>query len=73
MCLLPGFDEYFPGYADREIALDAAASQWINPGGNGVFRPTIVVDGHVVGTWRRGNKTRVSPVADLFFSLEAFN
>ena len=28
------------------------------PGGNGVFRPTIVVDGAVVGTWRRTVKAR---------------
>lgn len=71
VCLLPGFDEYVLGYADRGIAMDAVASQRINPGGNGVFRPTIVLDGHVVGTWRLGNKTRVSSVADLFFSLDA--
>jgi DNA glycosylase AlkZ-like len=71
VCLLPGFDEYILGYADREIALDAVASQRIVPGGNGVFRPTIVVDGRVVGTWRLVNKTRASPVIDLFSSLDA--
>jgi hypothetical protein len=71
VCLLPGFDEYILGYADREIAMDAVAFQRIVPGGNGVFRPTIVVDGRVVGTWRLGNKTSASPVIDLFSSLDA--
>jgi DNA glycosylase AlkZ-like len=71
VCLLPGFDEYILGYADRRIALDAFAFQRIVPGGNGVFRPTIVVDGRVVGTWRLVNKTSASPVIDLFSSLDA--
>ena len=28
------------------------------PGNNGMFLPTIVVDGEVVGTWRRTAKAR---------------
>jgi DNA glycosylase AlkZ-like len=51
--LLPGFDEYLLGYADRSAALAPAHAQAVVPGGNGMFRPTIVVDGEVVGTWRR--------------------
>jgi hypothetical protein len=62
--VLPGFDEYILGYADRSIALDdVAAGQIIR---NGVFRPAIVVDGRAVGTWRPGNGRKVSTVADLF-------
>ena len=33
------------------------------PGGNGVFRPTVVSDGQVVGTWKhagRGSKRTVA-------------
>ena len=56
--LLPGFDEYLLGYQDRSAALAPEHSQAIVPGGNGVFRPTIVVDGEVVGTWRRNSKAR---------------
>jgi hypothetical protein len=41
------------GYQDRGASLAAAHSQLIVPGGNGVFQPTVVVDGRVVGTWRR--------------------
>ena len=56
--LLPGFDEYLLGYQDRSAVLAPEHSQAIVPGGNGVFRPTIVVDGAVVGTWRRTIKAR---------------
>ena len=51
--LLPGFDEYLLGYADRSAALAAEHSQAVVPGGNGMFKPTIVADGEVVGTWQR--------------------
>ena len=50
---LPGFDEYVLGYQDRSAPL---AAEWVDrvvPGGNGVFFPTIVVDGEIVGTWKR--------------------
>ena len=51
--LLPGFDEYLLGYKDRSAALSAAHSARVVPGGNGVFKPTVVADGEVVGTWGR--------------------
>lgn len=51
--LLPGFDEFLLGYQDRGASLAPAYAQLIVPGGNGVFQPTVVVDGRVVGTWRR--------------------
>lgn len=50
---LPGFDEFMLGYQDRSAALAAEHSDRIVPGNNGVFQPTVVVDGNVVGTWRR--------------------
>jgi hypothetical protein len=50
---LPGFDEYLLGYADRRAMLDPQYSQRIVPGGNGMFMPTIVSDGQVIGTWKR--------------------
>jgi Winged helix DNA-binding domain len=55
--LLPGFDEFLLGYQDRSASLAAEHRQAIVPGNNGVFQPTIVLDGRVVGTWRR-KKTR---------------
>jgi hypothetical protein len=51
--LLPGFDEYLLGYGDRSAALADEHSAAVVPGGNGMFRPTVVADGEVVGTWRR--------------------
>ncbi len=50
--LLPGFDEYMLGYGDRGIALDVAHAPKIVPGNNGMFMPTIVARGRVIGTWR---------------------
>ncbi|MDR3371105.1 winged helix DNA-binding domain-containing protein [Rhodoferax sp.] len=50
---LPGFDEYLLGYKDRSAVLDAAHAEQVCPGGNGVFAATIVIDGRVVGTWKR--------------------
>lgn len=61
--LLPGFDEYVLGYADRTAVLPAEHAGRIVPGGNGVFRPTVVRGGQVVGVWRwagRGTARRVT-------------
>jgi hypothetical protein len=55
--LLPGFDEYMLGYKDRSAALAVEHSDKIVPGGNGMFMPTVVKNGHVVGTWKRTART----------------
>ncbi len=61
MWVLPGFDEYLLGFKDRSMMLDADHKQAIIPGGNGVFRPTVVRAGRVVGTWRRAvGRTKVT-------------
>lgn len=51
--LLPGFDEYVLGYGDRRAVLDPAYAQRICPGDNGMFIPTLVIDGVVTGVWKR--------------------
>ncbi|MGB3634226.1 MAG: winged helix DNA-binding domain-containing protein, partial [Rubrobacteraceae bacterium] len=51
--LLPGFDEYLIGYKDRSAVLAEEHASKIVPGKNGVFMPTIVVGGQVIGTWKR--------------------
>jgi len=56
--LVPGFDEYLLGYGDRTAMLAMEHSEAIVPGGNGIFKPTIVADGEVVGTWKRTIKAR---------------
>ena len=70
VCLLPGFDEFILGYADRQLTVDAAAVRLIIPPGGGLFLPAVMVDGRVVGTWRLGGKTRAAAV-DLFAPLTA--
>ncbi|MGK5111866.1 MULTISPECIES: winged helix DNA-binding domain-containing protein [unclassified Geodermatophilus] len=52
LLLLPGFDEFVLGYADRSCAVPPEFAERIVPGRNGVFRPTVVAGGRVVGTWR---------------------
>ncbi|MEO3777441.1 winged helix DNA-binding domain-containing protein [Micromonospora sp. B11E3] len=73
---LPGFDEYLLGYKDRSLMVDPVHKQAIIPGGNGVFQPTVVRAGRVVGTWKRSvGKTRVKlsvrPLAALDASTRA--
>jgi hypothetical protein len=51
--LLPAFDEYLLGYKDRGAVLAVDEAQRVVPGKNGIFLPTIVVGGRVVGTWKR--------------------
>jgi hypothetical protein len=58
--LLPAFDEYLVGYSDRSAMLSNEKTQEMLRSGkimfthsNGIFLPTIVIDGEVVGTWQR--------------------
>ncbi|MDQ2683116.1 MAG: winged helix DNA-binding domain-containing protein [Chloroflexota bacterium] len=51
--LLPGFDEFILGYRDRSEVIAPEHLDKLVPGGNGVFRATIVWRGQVVGFWRR--------------------
>lgn len=68
--LLPGFDEYLLGYKDRSAVLDPAHATKVVPGGNGMFKPIITIDGRVVGTWKRTlRKTKVVVNFKPFTSL----
>jgi hypothetical protein len=65
--LLPGFDEFVLGYGDRTAVLDPEFADRIVPGGNGMFRPTVVSDGRIVGTWRyTGSGGRRTVTAEPF-------
>lgn len=80
---LPAFDEFLLGYKDRSLVLPAGHADRIVPGGNGVFRKTIVAGGQVVGTWEatRGGAAVVPepfdgvnglrPAAQRSFELQA--
>ncbi|GIK38325.1 MAG: hypothetical protein BroJett011_21580 [Chloroflexota bacterium] len=68
--LLPGFDEYMLGYKDRSAVLEAIHAPKITPGNNGMFSPTLVIDGKVAGTWKRTfKKETVVITASPFNSL----
>ncbi len=51
--LLPPFDEFMVAYRDRDASLESAHAHHINPGANGMFAPIMVVNGQIVGTWRK--------------------
>ncbi|NJP07105.1 MAG: winged helix DNA-binding domain-containing protein [Chloroflexaceae bacterium] len=55
---LPGFDEYILGYKDRSDVIAAEHAHKIVPGNNGIFFPTIVIDGQIVATWKRKLKRK---------------
>jgi len=54
--LLPPFDEFLVAYRDRSASLDPQYNPLIVPGGNGIFNPIVVIDGRVLGTWKRAFK-----------------
>ena len=56
------------GYQDRSAALDPKDAQKIVPGGNGMFLPTIVSKGRVVGTWKRIIKKKIISVVPSPFT-----
>jgi hypothetical protein len=69
--LLPGFDELVLGYADRSCTVPPEFATRIVPGSNGIFKPTVVSDGQVVGTWRASGKgARRSIAVEPFTVLE---
>jgi hypothetical protein len=65
--LLPAFDEYFLGYKDRTAVLDPKYNKQA-VSSNGIFRPVMVLDGQVVGIWKRTLKKR-----EALIKLAPFN
>lgn len=65
--LLPSYDEYTVGYTDRSATLDFDNGK---KHGNGIFNPIVVIDGKIVGTWKRTLKKDVVSVAiNPFYAL----
>jgi hypothetical protein len=62
---LPAFDEYLLGYKNRALMVDPEHAQAIIPGGNGVFRATLVRSGRVIGTWKKTSTTTRTVVTVL--------
>ncbi|MBD0257910.1 MAG: AlkZ family DNA glycosylase, partial [Cytophagales bacterium] len=64
--LLPAFDEFLISYKDRSASL-AAGSQAAVITSNGIFRPVVLVNGQVAGTWKRTvNKGTIRVQTELF-------
>ncbi|WP_224449886.1 winged helix DNA-binding domain-containing protein [Haloprofundus salilacus] len=64
--LVPGYDSYLLGYEkeNRPIPREHESRVW--PGA-GIIRPTLVVDGHVTGTWRLDrSRATTAAVVDPF-------
>ncbi|MDI3318810.1 winged helix DNA-binding domain-containing protein [Pinibacter soli] len=64
--LLPAFDEYLMGYADRTTIVDEKYIKYIATS-NGIFNPTIVVNGQVEGNWKRTLKKDVVVIEPNIF------
>lgn len=64
--LLPAFDEFIISYRDRTAAL-TFEDHTKAVSNNGIFRPTIVVDGQVTGIWKRAVKKNKVEMEGLFF------
>jgi hypothetical protein len=68
--VLPGFDEYLLGIKDRSLFVLKEHMNKIIPGNNGMFMPTMVANGMVVGTWKRTiKKAKVEVVPSSFSPL----
>jgi hypothetical protein len=51
--LLPNYDEYIVGYTDRTAVFDKKNSLGLDSRQNPLFQNTLVVNGKIVGNWKR--------------------
>ena len=65
--LLPNFDEYTVGYTDRSAVFDAPDATKFDARGN-VLNQIIVLNGRVVGTWKRTIKKDTVNITPSFFA-----
>ncbi len=63
--LLPPYDEYTIAYKDRSAVLDPAYTVQTR---NGIFSPIIIVDGCIVGTWKRTFKKKAVLIEKSLFA-----
>jgi len=68
-CLLPAFDEYIIAYSDRSpVLLSEHHSKAVSS--NGVFRPVIVVNGQVIGLWKKSSQKKNPLSFELFETVD---
>lgn len=66
--LLPAFDEYTVAYKDRSDVLSPAFNKAT---GNGIFKPLVIINGQVTGTWKRSlTKNKVIVDFELFKAID---
>jgi hypothetical protein len=66
--LLPAFDEYVIGYADRRLILGEHYDEYnASVSSNGMFSPTVILDGRVIGTWKRIRRPKAVRIAVTLF------
>lgn len=66
--LLPNYDEYLVGYADRSAVFETAQAATLGSRQNILFHHTILLDGRIAGTWKRGERKGVAVVSPTFFT-----
>lgn len=73
MHLLPAFDEFLISYKDRRASLSLTHnSKAVST--NGIFRPVIIIDGQVVGIWKRTKqKAKISIETSFFVPVNKTN
>jgi hypothetical protein len=67
LLLLPAYDEYIISYKDRSAVLPSTKFHSA-VSSNGVFRPVILMEGKVVGTWKRTTKKKLLQISIFPFS-----
>jgi len=71
--LLPAFDEYLLGYAERTAVVDEKYIRQIATN-NGIFNPTVVVNGQIEGRWKRTlKKDKVVVEPTIFETISKSN
>ena len=66
--LLPNFDEYTVGYTDRSAIFDKTLTAHLDERTGSPLNYVIVIDGRIVGLWRRTLQTRAVVIELLPFS-----
>jgi len=64
---LPAYDEFMISYKDRSASLDPSATK-ATITNNGIFKPIIVIDGKVVGLWKRSIKKHSVLIETQYFN-----
>lgn len=68
--LLPNYDEYIVGYTDRAAIFDPTHNKHLDARVNPLFNHTVLVNGQIAGTWKRGAKKSLAEIElHLFATL----